>query len=137
MNLGRSPRHATAILAIVNATSVARRVSVAPTLRRVDFNPAGSTDKPPLPPQCSSPIRSALRNGGRTAVVSELSRAGSGRIVGSLPGPSRTITVEPLRVPVAPRIVPALPPERDDPRPNRDPHPDRVTRPDRQPVPAQ
>jgi hypothetical protein len=51
-------------------------------------------------------------------------------IVGSLPGPSRTITVEPIRIPAAPRIAPALPPER------REPHPDREPRPDREPVPA-
>jgi hypothetical protein len=51
-------------------------------------------------------------------------------IVGSLPGPSRTITVEPIRVPAAPRVVPALPPER------REPHPAREPRPAREPVPA-
>lgn len=57
-------------------------------------------------------------------------------IVGTLPGPSRTITVEPVRVPEAPRIVPALPPDPHKPRPDGVPQPDRVTRPDRQPVPA-
>jgi hypothetical protein len=51
-------------------------------------------------------------------------------VVGSLPGPSRTITVEPIQVPAAPRIPPALPPER------REPDPGRELRPDREPVPA-
>jgi hypothetical protein len=31
---------------------------------------------------------------------------------GSLPGPSRTITVEPVRVPKAPPVAPAVAPER-------------------------
>jgi hypothetical protein len=55
-------------------------------------------------------------------------------IVGSLPGPSRTITVEPIQAPkaprVAPEVAPALPPERREPRPDRGPDPDR------EPVPA-
>lgn len=48
-------------------------------------------------------------------------------IEGSLPGPSRTITVEPIRVPAAPPVVPEvapeLPPERPEPRPEREPVP--------------
>jgi hypothetical protein len=56
-------------------------------------------------------------------------------IVGSLPGPSRTITVEPVRVPVTPRVAPALPPERE-PDPKRAPRPERTPCPDREPVPA-
>jgi hypothetical protein len=55
--------------------------------------------------------------------------------VGSLPGPSRAITVEPVRVPVTPRVVPALPPERE-PDPKRAPRPERTPRPDRETVPA-
>jgi hypothetical protein len=46
---------------------------------------------------------------------------------GSLPGPSRTITVEPLRVPASPREVPRTEPqhepERREPTPKRDPVP--------------
>ena len=32
-------------------------------------------------------------------------------ISGSLPGPSRTITVEPIRVPASPRVVPRIEPQ--------------------------
>jgi len=46
-------------------------------------------------------------------------------IIGSLPGPSRTITVEPVRVPVPPRVTPAAPPDRV-PRPERAPRPQRA-----------
>lgn len=50
-------------------------------------------------------------------------------ISGSLPGPSRTITVEPLRIPVSPREVPRTEPqhepERREPDPKRDPVPSR------------
>jgi hypothetical protein len=50
-------------------------------------------------------------------------------ISGSLPGPSRTITVEPLRVPVSPREVPRIEPqhepERREPDPKREPVPSR------------
>ena len=56
-------------------------------------------------------------------------------IIGSLPGPSRTITVEPIRVPVPPRVTPAGPPHRV-PRPERTPHPQRAPRREREPVPA-
>jgi hypothetical protein len=56
-------------------------------------------------------------------------------IVGSLPGPSRTITVEPVRLPVWPRVIPALPPERE-PDPERAPRPKHTPRPDREPVPV-
>ena len=46
-------------------------------------------------------------------------------ISGSLPGPSRTITVEPIRVPASPRVVPRIEPqhepERREPDPKRDP----------------
>jgi hypothetical protein len=56
-------------------------------------------------------------------------------IVGSLPGPSRTITVEPVRLPVRPRVIPALPPECE-PDPERAPRPKHTPRPDREPVPV-
>jgi hypothetical protein len=49
------------------------------------------------------------------------------RPAASLPGPSRTITVEPLRQPARRPAEPAPPPP---PRPERDP------RPEREPVPA-
>jgi hypothetical protein len=57
-------------------------------------------------------------------------------IVGSLPGPSRTITVEQVRLPVRRRVTPALPPERE-PDPKRAPRPKHAPRPDREPVPVQ
>jgi len=48
---------------------------------------------------------------------------------GSLPGPSRTITVEPVRIPASPRVVPRTEPqhepERREPDPKRDPVPAR------------
>ena len=48
---------------------------------------------------------------------------------GSLPGPSRTITVEPIRVPTAPPApperVPERVPDRREPRPEREPVPAR------------
>jgi hypothetical protein len=50
-------------------------------------------------------------------------------IAGSLPGPSRTITVEPVRIPASPREVPrtepAHEPERREPDPKREPVPSR------------
>ncbi len=50
-------------------------------------------------------------------------------ITGSLPGPSRTITVEPIRVPASPREVPRTEPQREparrEPDPKRDPVPSR------------
>jgi hypothetical protein len=49
--------------------------------------------------------------------------------VGSLDGPSKTITVEPLEVPakapVAPAVAPEPAPERTDPAPRREPVPTR------------
>jgi hypothetical protein len=52
--------------------------------------------------------------------------------VGTLPGPSRRITVEPIRVPThTPPTVPAQPPGIPD-RPRRDP--DRERPPDREPA---
>jgi hypothetical protein len=45
-------------------------------------------------------------------------------IVASLPGPSRTITVEPIRVPAAPPVVPEVAPERSAPDPDRERYPD-------------
>jgi hypothetical protein len=48
--------------------------------------------------------------------------------LGSLPGPSRTITVEPIRVPVSPREVPRTEPAREPQRRESDPR--------REPVPA-
>jgi hypothetical protein len=54
---------------------------------------------------------------------------GRSEISGSLPGPSRTITVEPIRVPASPREVPqtepAHEPERREPEPKREPVPSR------------
>jgi hypothetical protein len=50
-------------------------------------------------------------------------------ISGSLPGPSRTITVEPIRIPASPREVPRTDPphepERRESDPKRDPVPAR------------
>jgi len=50
-------------------------------------------------------------------------------ISGSLPGPSRRITVEPIRIPASPREVPRTEPqhepERREPDPKRDPVPSR------------
>jgi hypothetical protein len=50
-------------------------------------------------------------------------------IAGSLPGPSRTITVEPIRIPASPREVPQTEPQyepaRREPTPKRDPVPSR------------
>lgn len=47
------------------------------------------------------------------------------RVSGSLPGPSKTITVEPVRIPASPREVPrtepAREPERREPDPKREP----------------
>ncbi|HEX3979437.1 MAG TPA: hypothetical protein VHW96_24405 [Solirubrobacteraceae bacterium] len=48
---------------------------------------------------------------------------------GSLPGPSRTITVEPVRIPASPREVPRTEPQHEPERresdPKRDPVPSR------------
>jgi len=48
---------------------------------------------------------------------------------GSLPGPSRTITVEPIKIPASPREVPRTEPqhepERREPTPRREPVPSR------------
>jgi hypothetical protein len=49
-------------------------------------------------------------------------------ILGSLPGPSKTITVEPVRVPVSPREVPYTEPQHEPERRESDPK--------REPVPA-
>jgi hypothetical protein len=50
-------------------------------------------------------------------------------ISGSLPGPSRRITVEPIRIPAAPREVPRTEPQhepqRREPAPKREPVPSR------------
>lgn len=47
------------------------------------------------------------------------------RILGSLPGPSRRITVEPIRVPAAPPKAPSTKPQREparrEPEPKREP----------------
>jgi len=52
-----------------------------------------------------------------------------GAISGSLPGPSRRITVEPIRIPALPREVPRTEPqhepERREPAPKREPVPSR------------
>jgi hypothetical protein len=50
------------------------------------------------------------------------------QIAGTHPGPSRTITVEPVKVPRAPRVIPVPQPKRAPERPQR--------KPDREPVPA-
>ena len=50
------------------------------------------------------------------------------RLTGSLDGPSRTITVEPVETP-----MPAPPPEI---RPEREPEPERPSKPSRPPAPA-
>jgi hypothetical protein len=50
-------------------------------------------------------------------------------IKGTLPGPSRTITVEPIRVPRAPTIVPRVPREHEEPG-RKEPDPSR------KPIPA-
>jgi hypothetical protein len=47
---------------------------------------------------------------------------------GSLPGPSRTITVEPIRIPASPREMPRIEPRREPDRRESDPK--------REPVPA-
>ena len=47
---------------------------------------------------------------------------------GSLPGPSRTITVEPIRVPASPREVPRTEPQHEPER--------RESNPKREPVPT-
>ena len=51
----------------------------------------------------------------------------SRRLVGSLDGPSRTIIVEPLRVPATeplpPAVIPEPAPERSEPAPEREPVP--------------
>ena len=51
------------------------------------------------------------------------------RLVGSLDGPSKTITVEPVVVPVTapspPAVTPEPPPERSKPAPERQPAPAR------------
>jgi hypothetical protein len=48
-------------------------------------------------------------------------------VSGSLPGPSKTITVEPVRIPASPREVPRTAPphepERREPDPKREPVP--------------
>jgi hypothetical protein len=49
-------------------------------------------------------------------------------IAGTHPGPSRTITVEPVKVPRAPRVIPVPGPKREPERPQR--------KPEREPVPA-
>jgi len=49
-------------------------------------------------------------------------------IVGSLPGPSRTITVEPVRIPASPREVPRTEPQHEPERRESDPK--------REPVPS-
>jgi hypothetical protein len=49
-------------------------------------------------------------------------------ISGSLPGPSRTITVEPIRIPASPRAVPPSEPPHEPARRESDPT--------REPVPA-
>ena len=49
-------------------------------------------------------------------------------IVGSLPGPSRTITVEPVRIPASPREVPHTEPQHEPERRESDPK--------REPVPS-
>jgi hypothetical protein len=49
----------------------------------------------------------------------------SRRVRASFPGPSRRITVEPIRIPAKPKIVPSRPPVR---QPDREPA--------REPVPA-
>jgi len=53
----------------------------------------------------------------------------SGRLVGSLDGPSKTIVVEPLRVPATRPLLPAVAPEREpkrsEPAPERKPVPSR------------
>jgi hypothetical protein len=46
----------------------------------------------------------------------------------SLPGPSRRITVEPIRVPKKPTVIPSRPPSKQPARPERSPQ--------REPVPA-
>lgn len=50
-------------------------------------------------------------------------------VFGSLPGPSKTITVEPVRIPASPREVPRTEPpyepERREPDPKREPVPSR------------
>lgn len=50
-------------------------------------------------------------------------------ISSSLPGPSRTITVEPIRVPESPRVVPHTEPQHEpeprEPAPKREPAPTR------------
>lgn len=42
-------------------------------------------------------------------------------ISGTLPGPSRTITVEPIRVPASPREVPRIEPQHEPERRESDP----------------
>jgi hypothetical protein len=49
-------------------------------------------------------------------------------ISGSLPGPSRTITVEPIRIPASPREVPRTEPQHEPERRPSDPR--------REPVPS-
>jgi hypothetical protein len=50
------------------------------------------------------------------------------RTSGSLPGPSRTITVEPIRIPASPREVPRIEPQHEPERRESDPK--------REPVPS-
>jgi hypothetical protein len=50
------------------------------------------------------------------------------RIHASLPGPARRITVEPIRVPATPKVVPSRGPSEPPKRPERSP--------EREPVPA-
>jgi hypothetical protein len=52
------------------------------------------------------------------------------QVSGSLPGPSRTITVEPVRIPASPREVPDTEPQ-PEPEPER-----RESNPKREPAPA-
>lgn len=49
-------------------------------------------------------------------------------ISGTLPGPSRTITVEPIRIPASPREVPRIEPQHEPERRESDPK--------REPVPS-
>jgi hypothetical protein len=49
-------------------------------------------------------------------------------VLGSLPGPSRRITVEPVRIPASPREVPRTEPQHEPERPEADPK--------REPVPS-
>lgn len=56
--------------------------------------------------------------------------AKSRALVGSLDGPSKTIIVEPVRVPATAPLPPAVPPDRSEPEPS-DPERERVPAPSR------